>query len=151
MADVPRLVAMWFASARHHAERDPEFYGLSPNAEREMRGYWESVINDSLRQAFVAEWPGAGVVGCLQADVRVFRVFARPTRGYLANVWVDEGYRGRGLGRLLVDRAVSWLQSHNVDLIVLNVSAANSEAISFYDHLGYRTANINLVRSARVE
>jgi len=144
--DIPALTRMWLESARQHAAEDPEFYGLVDDPLPAMRGYWENVIGDPSRRVFIAETAPGALVGCLQADLRLQRVFARPARGNIANVWVTPEFRRRGVGRALMAAATDWLRREGAAMVVLNVGAGNRAALDFYRALGYRIANLNLVR-----
>jgi len=145
LSDVPTLLEMWLASATLHQAQDPEFYELAPSAETEMRGYWEGVLADATRRAFVAESAGT-LVGCIQADLRAVRVFSRAHRGFIFNLWVEPAHRRRGVGRRLMGAAERWLRGAGAELIILNVGVHNAEALAFYEALDYRPASLNLVR-----
>ena len=53
-------------------------------------------------------------------------------------VSVVEAWRGRGIGRVLIDHVERWAAEHGVERMVLNVSEANEGAIRLYRELGYR-------------
>jgi ribosomal protein S18 acetylase RimI-like enzyme len=59
---------------------------------------------------------------------------------YPAHLHIDllERARGRGLGRLLIDRLLGELRARGVPGVHLGVDAANTNAIGFYGHLGFR-------------
>jgi len=58
---------------------------------------------------------------------------------YVADIGVDERQRGQGLGKLLMNRVVSYARKWDADDVELNVSEFNVSAIGFYEKLGFRT------------
>ncbi len=55
---------------------------------------------------------------------------------YLEDLIVTEAYRGRGLGRRLLDRVVVKAQEQNAKRVVWQVLDWNTPAIEFYESLG---------------
>lgn len=59
-----------------------------------------------------------------------------PGSGMVNNVYVLPEYRGRGIGRMLLDAAMEQLWNHSA--VVLYVYEDNESAKEFYLHYGYR-------------
>lgn len=61
-------------------------------------------------------------------------------RAYPAHLHIDlqERARGTGMGRLLVERLLAELLERRVPAVHLGVDGANTNAIGFYAHLGFR-------------
>jgi ribosomal protein S18 acetylase RimI-like enzyme len=57
--------------------------------------------------------------------------------GILTDLYLRPGYRGRGLGRRLVDIASGYCRSRGVEAIELQVAANNEAAQAFYRRLGF--------------
>lgn len=62
---------------------------------------------------------------------------------YPAHLHIDlqERARGRGLGRLLVERLLEELRGREVAGVHLGVDSDNGKAIGFYEHLGFRVVD----------
>ena len=56
----------------------------------------------------------------------------------LANVAVHPGHGGKGLGRLLIDKAVARAKQQGFGEIRLNTHAAMTDNVGLYEHLGWR-------------
>lgn len=80
--------------------------------------------------SFVAEEEGR-LIGCALAghDGR---------RGYLQHVVVAPEYQRRGLARALVERCVGALAAQGIDKMHIDVLAENTEAMRFWEHLGWQ-------------
>lgn len=58
------------------------------------------------------------------------------------DVAVKGSLRGMGVGRVLVQRALSFCRERGVQLVFLEVRAGNVQAISLYRRLGFREAGV---------
>jgi ribosomal protein S18 acetylase RimI-like enzyme len=87
--------------------------------------------------SFVAEEEGR-LIGCALAghDGR---------RGYLQHVIVAPEFRRRGVARSLVERCVGALAAQGIDKMHLDVLAENTEAMRFWEHLGWQR-RLDIVR-----
>jgi ribosomal protein S18 acetylase RimI-like enzyme len=59
---------------------------------------------------------------------------------YPAHLHIDlqERARGKGLGRVLIERLLTELRDREIEGVHLGVDENNSNAIGFYEHLGFR-------------
>src|SRR5688572_20649539 len=60
-----------------------------------------------------------------------------PRRAYVTAAWVDPRYRGRGLGRRLVDEAIAWAAAREVEHLRHWVDDTNPDATECYRALGF--------------
>jgi len=117
MADYDEAIALWLVT---------EGMGLRPADERQhIARYLER--NPGL--SFVAR-DGERLVGTvlLGHDGR---------RGYLQHLAVDKTYRGQGIGRALVERALEALRAEGINKCHLFVIKSNAPAIDFWSHMGW--------------
>jgi len=61
---------------------------------------------------------------------------------HVLNIAVRPGYRGQGLGRLLLDRALQAARRADVTLASLEVRVSNTVAISLYRSVGFRPVGV---------
>ncbi|NNM45458.1 GNAT family N-acetyltransferase [Knoellia koreensis] len=111
--------------------------------EDEFRAWWER--ESGHRRTWVALDAGGTAVGMV--NLMVFERMPRPGRdagrwAYVANVWVDEAHRRRGVGRLLMTAVVDWSRAERMVRIVLSPSEMS---LPLYTSLGFRPAD-NLLR-----
>lgn len=98
------------------------------------------------RRTWLAERDGVPV-GML--NLVLFDRMPRPSQSatgwaYVSNVFVLAGHRDVGVGRLLLDAAVSYAQERGLDRVVLHPS---TRSIPFYRRAGFDTADSLMLRS----
>jgi GNAT superfamily N-acetyltransferase len=65
----------------------------------------------------------------------------------LTSLWVDPGFRGRGVGTALIKAVEEWARDRNLTQVLLWVTEANTSAEQLYEHLGFeRTGRVSEVR-----
>jgi ribosomal protein S18 acetylase RimI-like enzyme len=57
-------------------------------------------------------------------------------------VFVEPGYRNRGVGHALLQSVKTWARERDADGISLQVAAANARGRKFYDDLGFREVSV---------
>lgn len=75
------------------------------------------------------------VVGCIHTMI-VPRL-AEGTCGEVVSLVVDESMRGKGIGKLLLDKSINWLKSRGQTKVRIRCNTIREEAHKFYSHLGY--------------
>lgn len=127
--DLPRLLVLVEALARHHGEA-PSATLASLEADLFGPGPW--------LHALVAEEAGA-VVGYV-AVLRLAR-FHLGQRGIdLHHLYVDEAHRGHGIGGALVAEALSLGGRLGASYATVTATPANASAQAFYKSLGFQDA-----------
>src|SRR4051794_117468 len=93
------------------------------------RGKVEAMVRDGV--ALIAEEHGVSVGYALA------RYGAQgPTTLYVTDLWVDPGWRGRGIGEDLLRRVAGEAAVRDATHLLVDVDPRNREATAFYDHLG---------------
>jgi len=65
-------------------------------------------------------------------------------RGEVDSIFVEERFRGHGIGSELLRSALAWLESLGASSKVVTVAYANEDAISLYKHFGFHPRTILL-------
>jgi GNAT superfamily N-acetyltransferase len=100
---------------------------------------WRRRLSDRTR--FVAEVDGK-VVGTVGAGPGEFDGAAA-----LTALWVDPGFRARGVGSALVDAVVDWAKGKGFNQVLLWVTEVNENAQRLYERRGFaRTGRMIEVR-----
>lgn len=95
--------------------------------------YNEIMYNDMSRY-FIAlvDEKRAGYVGCW---------LTRPNAEIL-NLFVSETYRGKQIGRRLMQRAIDVCEEEGIERLTLEVRTTNTHAIQLYEAMGFATVAI---------
>jgi|Deesub1362A_J573_1020465.scaffolds.fasta_scaffold00454_16 ribosomal protein S18 acetylase RimI-like enzyme len=76
-------------------------------------------------------------VGVVASDSRWFSIFENSLVGEIHELVVRKEYKGRGIGKKLIQKAEEYLFSTGKQVIELWVGETNTMAIQFYISLGY--------------
>lgn len=99
--------------------------------------------------AFVAERPGGGLCGFVEASIRPYAEGIEPQRvGYVEGWYVDPDARRRGIGRSLIEAAEAWARSKGCRAMASDAYVDNDVSIASHERLGYRTV-VRLVHFAK--
>ncbi|MEM1982566.1 MAG: ribosomal protein S18-alanine N-acetyltransferase [Sulfolobales archaeon] len=83
----------------------------------------------------VCEYRG-NVIGYVSAAID------RDGSGHIISIAVDPEYRGRGVGRLLMEAVESKCSKDGINRFKLEVAVSNLVAIKMYSSLGYRVSGV---------
>lgn len=127
-ADLPRMIDVFM-----RAYEGLEEYGEPSRGA--ARRYIKWLMRRSPEGTFVAEEDGR-IIGFVCADPQ-WEVAESDRGGAIHEIVVDPDFRGRGVGRALMEHAEEFLRSRGVTVIELWVGLRNP-AREFYRKLGYR-------------
>lgn len=63
-------------------------------------------------------------------------------RGWINYLAVDPRYRGRGIGRMMMDAAEKRLRAAGCPKINLQVRRSNDQVMAFYEHIGFKQDDV---------
>ena len=118
--------------------------GGTVNALSKQLGYFLSIeqtlqnINSVLQSkdhtAFVAEYENkiVGWIGVAQAIMIEVMPHCE-----ISGLVIDEHHRGRGIGKLLIDKVKQWAKEKGNNMIGLHCNIKRTEAHLFYQHLDF--------------
>ena len=94
-----------------------------------------AVVKSKDHTAFVAviENRIAGWVGAAQAIMIEVMPHCE-----INGLVIDENYRGKGIGKLLVEKVKHWAKEKGNDKLTLHCNVKRTEAHLFYEHLGFK-------------
>lgn len=58
-------------------------------------------------------------------------------RGEIDSLYVNEDWRGRGIGRCLLMKSLAWLKNEGTTIQQLAVREGNEKALAFYQRCGF--------------
>jgi ribosomal protein S18 acetylase RimI-like enzyme len=120
-------------------------------------GHLDAYINEQYRTASgsqrflhnIVRFPGCGyfdadasrtLIGANGGDLSALLLCSRVREdvGHVTQICVAPPYRGKGLGRLLMQECARSLAQRGFQLLTLTVTAANRNAVGLYEALGFR-------------
>ena len=115
-----------------------------PSTEPQLCARIARIAEDPTAGAFVAEVDGrvVGMIGLLLHRGYEFDGY----QGEITPLVVDEVARGRGIGRALTRVGEAWFRDHGVARVKINTAHHRREAHAFYEHLGYRSTGLRVVK-----
>jgi GNAT superfamily N-acetyltransferase len=115
-----------------------------PTAGPEMQGRLARLLSHPEHTMVVAQSAGE-VVGMASAEVG-HALESDGTYGRITALVVDERWRGRGLGRLLMQRMERWCRERGAHRLTLTSGDHRVDAHKFYEAIGYRSTGRRFVK-----
>lgn len=105
------------------------------STEEQVRQRLRRLEGNSEHAALVAEAPGGEVVGWLH--VHLAHTLELDTQAEISGLVVDESWRSRGVGAVMMERAEQWARKKGCKMIRLRTNVIRERAHAFYERLGY--------------
>jgi ribosomal protein S18 acetylase RimI-like enzyme len=105
--------------------------------------YYKNVLKEENSEVFIAEDEHHKYVGYLMVG-QTRGTITELSFGYIYGIFVEEEFRGKGVGKLLLEKGEDYCRKKGHSRIALSVSATNDSAIKLYSRTGYKSE-----RSAR--
>lgn len=115
---------------------------------------WLKTVEDWLTESInqhnqktmmlVAEDEGGERLGF--ASVSHSAHFTGQHQAYIGELATSESVEGRGVGTALVEACEQWAREQGYTILTLSTGAANTRALNFYHHLGFRDEDITLTK-----
>lgn len=144
-ADVKAIGVLWQKLAIHHQQLDSRLPKSAPDGDVLYASRIASLIEDPYHRVLVAEHNHQliGYVFGMIADY-MQDIFLPEVTGFLADIFVDEAYRGAGVGKRLVLAFAEWLKSRGIATMEWYVAAENASARAFWEHIGGKNLIIRM-------
>ena len=136
MEDMPSMLKLWTKLMEFHRTLSTHFE-LADDAEN----VWESFVRKQLDELnsllIVAEFSGSIVgfsLASIQSNIPVFKI---NKYGVIYDLFVEETFRGRGIGRKIFDFAREWFEQNGVEHLQVSVAHHNPVAQRFWHAMGF--------------
>jgi GNAT superfamily N-acetyltransferase len=136
---------LWERLRTHHSPLLAGFPGAMPPFNFEPRKQELLTKAAAIRIELVsAAQGGPDIAYCIST-------VTRDGLGEIDSMFVEEDFRGRGIGGELVRHALDWLESAGATSKVVTVAHANVDALAFYKRFGFQPRTVLLQQSDRVK
>jgi GNAT superfamily N-acetyltransferase len=136
-ADIPELIdllAVLFA-----IEQD-----FSPDPDKQRRGL-AALLASPTGHIAIARDTSSRAVGMATAQLVISTAEGAPS-AWVEDVVVREDFRGKGLGRALLDAVLAWARSQGALRAQLLADLDNAPALAFYDRVGWQPTRLGAWR-----
>jgi GNAT superfamily N-acetyltransferase len=140
--DVPSLVALFQELDRMQA--DWRVFTPRPGFYDEVGEKYREALNNPDAVVLVVADDEGEIVGMAYGESRVPSRFSDERALELSGVVVRAGYRGRGVGRELVQEAARFAREREIPWIELKTFAPNRGAMEFWENLGFEARVVQL-------
>ena len=144
--DVPALVALFQELDR--MQSDWRVFTPRPGFYDEVGAKYQEAMKTENAVVLVAEDEGE-IVGMAYGEVRIPSRFSDERALELSGVVVRTGYRGRGVGRALVQEAARFAGETGVEWVELKTFAPNQGAMAFWEGLGFTPRVVQMTQGTK--
>jgi GNAT superfamily N-acetyltransferase len=135
LPEIVRLLAADAVTGNRERYSDP----LLPSYEEAFR----EISQDPNNELIVADLNGA-VIGTLQLTFIPNLTLRGGKRALVEAVFIDQQYRGQGIGKKLMQWAIERARQRNCRMIQLTTNKARHDAQRFYEALGFTGSHIGM-------
>ena len=146
LEDVPALVALFQELDR--MQSDWRVFTPRPGFYAEVGLKYREAMSTENAVVLVAEDEGE-IVGIAYGEVRIPSRFSDERALELSGVVVRTGYRGRGVGRALVQEAARFAGELGVEWVELKTFAPNQGAMAFWEGLGFTPRVLQMTQGTK--
>jgi GNAT superfamily N-acetyltransferase len=144
--DFPAVFPMLRQLRLRLQQLDPALYQLHPDAERRFLRWVGEVGEDPRATLLVAEEQGR-IVGFVYATVeRDLPIYLLEEFAVIREWWVEPPFRGRGIGRALIDLAVAELAAVGVVQVRVRTAAGDADVRALLGRCGFRFGTCEMVK-----
>ena len=131
-----------------HSQALPQIFA-TPQEPFRNREFICEILKDKSAVMFVAE-SGGEIIGLIHVLIREstdIPIMVKRRYAYISDIAVAEGRRGSGIGKSLMREVERWAIQQNTSQLELNVWDFNTNAIAFFQKLGYASSRHNMWKS----
>lgn len=148
--DVPAVLPMVGALCAMHERADPERFKVREDILERYARWLPERACDARSVFLVAAREDSTLagfaVGTIEPEVPIFWI---PECGWIHDLWVEPGDRGRGVGRSLTAGAVERFRAMGVGQVRLHAGVFNRSAREAFERSGFRACVVEMILPLR--
>ncbi len=140
IADWKDAFEIWLQLVDYHRElADRPGFDLADDVEEQYRMMFSKHIRSRKSAIYIAERNG-DVVGVVQGTIeKRMPLLKVKEQAMVEELAVREGERGKGIGKMLLDRFLEWTEEKDQEFAILYVIPENEPALKLYERTGFQT------------
>ena len=145
MVDLNAMSLLWFDLMAYHNEHHKAFI-LAKKDKALVIELLSGNLKDTNSNIFLAAHQDQ-IVGFIICRYSIgSELFQLCRKGYIAETYVHENHRSKGIGKLLFETAEQWMINKGANHIELQVSIKNLEAQKFWKNKGFNTSTCHMIK-----
>jgi GNAT superfamily N-acetyltransferase len=132
-ADIPAMVGL--LAALFSIEQD-----FKPDTERQIRGLAGVLASPNACIMLARSAQGEAIAMC--SAQLVFSTAEGAHSAWIEDMVVHEAWRGRGIGRQVLQAVLAWASEHGATRAQLLADLDNQPALDYYQHLGWQETSL---------
>jgi len=137
LSDIDKLVELRLSLQRHIEASNPMIWRITAEGVGLLKQGLDEAMRDDLGRMVVATLNGE-VIGFAHGQVSRRTDYRPNVVGTISKIFVQKGFRGRGVGRRLVEGLYQFFHMKNVEEVTLRFVIGNREAEEFWRGLGFK-------------
>jgi GNAT superfamily N-acetyltransferase len=130
-------------------EFDPALYALHPDAEERFR-HWAARMADDPRATLVVAEEDGHLIGYVLATIECDPpIYVSNEFAIVREWWVEPAFRGRGVGKALIDHAAADLAKSGLNQLRVRTAAADEATRAILQRSGFRPGTNEMVMELR--
>lgn len=118
---------------------------FNPDLSKQKKGLELLINNHTNATIQVAKNAVGRVVGMVSGQL-VISTAEGATSAWIEDMVVEVTYRGQGIGKILLQRALDWAKQNGATRAQLLVDLENAEALGYYEHLKWEPTQLQARR-----
>ena len=136
--DVEPVADLWLALIGEHAACDREYFATYSRNYKHKIQQLEATLRDLSEEVWIARVDGVVIGYCSVYISYAPSMFNSQIEATLGDIYVAPDHRSAGIGKRLLDQAISWAQIMEAHSLRLGVHSTNTKAIDFYLNHGFQ-------------
>lgn len=118
---------------------------FNPDFSRQEKGLALLIESPNTGAICIAKNANGKVIGMVSAQL-VISTAQGAASAWVEDMVVNEAYRGQGIGKQLLQKALDWAKTKGATRAQLLVDLSNTEALGYYQHLQWETTQLQARR-----
>ena len=136
--DVEPVADLWLALIGEHAACDRKYFSTYRRNYKRKIQQLEATLRDPLEEVWIARVDGELIGYCSVYISYAPSMFNSHIEATLGDIYVAPDHRSSGIGKRLLDQAISWAEIMEAHSLRLGVHSTNTKAIDFYVNHGFQ-------------
>jgi len=145
---IPKYALTAWESMRDHSQSLTSIEEVQANLQKQIKRFRGPEGLENI--AYVARDENGQPVGFIWL-IESTSGFTTAAFAWIMCIYVEAGFRGKGIGRHLMELGEKWAEENDLIDIVLNVSTENEFAIRLYESMGYKIETRRYIKKLKTK